>query len=163
MRGYLRLSWNPLNETACLELKDDSYVVSRASSVVVKRVPAIRPGKGKAAMYVAGTSVQPLGDKASTPSIGAGWNKGTPSKRVAGPGEGGKTTTGRTYPSVSGGDFREYLFLSAICDTMFRFTPMISTVFPTQTIISASYRGIRVSSLSPLCAPLPPLFPLFGV
>ncbi|KAH9967203.1 DWNN domain-containing protein [Russula dissimulans] len=43
------------------ELKDDSYVIPRSSSVVVKRVPSARPGKGRAAMYIGtpGTSATP--------------------------------------------------------------------------------------------------------
>ncbi|KAI9459043.1 DWNN-domain-containing protein [Russula earlei] len=43
------------------EIKDDSHVIPRSSSVVVKRVPSARPGKGKAAMYIAapGTSATP--------------------------------------------------------------------------------------------------------
>ena len=37
------------------EYKDDSQIVPRSTSVIVKRRPAIRPGKGKAAMYISGT------------------------------------------------------------------------------------------------------------
>jgi protein MPE1 len=37
-----------------LEYKDDSQIIPRSSTVVVKRRPAVRPGKGKAAMYIAG-------------------------------------------------------------------------------------------------------------
>ena len=36
------------------EHKDDSQIIPRSSSVTVKRLPAARPGKGKASMYVAG-------------------------------------------------------------------------------------------------------------
>lgn len=35
------------------EYKDDSYMIPRSSSVVAKRIPAARPGKGKAAVYAA--------------------------------------------------------------------------------------------------------------
>lgn len=38
------------------EYKDDSQIIPRSTSVIVKRRPAIRPGKGRAAMYISGTS-----------------------------------------------------------------------------------------------------------
>lgn len=37
-----------------LEYKDDSHIIPRSSSVIARRVPASRPGKGKIPMYVAG-------------------------------------------------------------------------------------------------------------
>lgn len=37
------------------EYKDDSQIVPRSTSVIVKRRPAVRPGKGRAAMYISGT------------------------------------------------------------------------------------------------------------
>ena len=40
---------------SCVEYKDDSYVIPRSSSVIAKRIPAAKPGKGKAAMYLGGT------------------------------------------------------------------------------------------------------------
>ncbi|KLO19113.1 DWNN-domain-containing protein [Schizopora paradoxa] len=36
------------------EYKDDSHIIPRSSSVIARRVPASRPGKGKIPMYVAG-------------------------------------------------------------------------------------------------------------
>lgn len=36
------------------EYKNDSQIIPRSSSVIVKRRPAVRPGKGKAAMYISG-------------------------------------------------------------------------------------------------------------
>ena len=38
-----------------LEYTNDSHIIPRSSSVIAKRLPAARPGKGKAAMYIAGT------------------------------------------------------------------------------------------------------------
>ncbi|KAF9784897.1 DWNN domain-containing protein [Thelephora terrestris] len=38
------------------EYKDDSQIIPRSTSVIVKRRPAVRPGKGKAAMYISGAS-----------------------------------------------------------------------------------------------------------
>ncbi|KAJ3929921.1 MAG: DWNN domain-containing protein [Lentinula lateritia] len=38
------------------ELLDDGAIIPRSSFVIIKRVPAARPGKGKASMYVAGTA-----------------------------------------------------------------------------------------------------------
>ena len=37
------------------EYKDDSQIIPRSVSVIVKRLPSARPGKGKAAMYIAGS------------------------------------------------------------------------------------------------------------
>ncbi|KAJ7890471.1 DWNN domain-containing protein [Mycena olivaceomarginata] len=67
------------------EYTDDSEIIPRSSSVVVKRRPAARPGKGKASMYIAGASnsvptsepVQRSGSGA-TPTT---WHKGAMSKR----------------------------------------------------------------------------------
>ena len=42
--------------TCHAEYKDDSQIVPRSTSVIVKRRPAVRPGKGRAAMYISGTS-----------------------------------------------------------------------------------------------------------
>jgi len=42
-------------ESTITEYKDDSQIVPRSTSVIVKRRPAVRPGKGKAAMYISGT------------------------------------------------------------------------------------------------------------
>jgi protein MPE1 len=41
--------------SAIVEYRDDSQIVPRSTSVIVKRRPAVRPGKGKAAMYISGT------------------------------------------------------------------------------------------------------------
>ncbi|GJE91192.1 DWNN-domain-containing protein [Phanerochaete sordida] len=70
------------------EYKDDTQVIPRSSSVVVKRVFA-KPGKGRAAMYIAGAST---GSSTATPdpkaSQGAGgsynWHRGNISKRFDG-------------------------------------------------------------------------------
>lgn len=37
------------------EYRDDSQIIPRSTSVIVKRRPAVRPGKGRAAMYISGT------------------------------------------------------------------------------------------------------------
>src|SRR6267154_1034816 len=67
------------------EYKDDFQMIPRSSSVIVKRLPSSRPGKGKAAMYLSGTNgsahtptsdtVQRLGGS------GVVWHKGAMSKR----------------------------------------------------------------------------------
>jgi hypothetical protein len=65
------------------ELKDDSHVIPRSSSVVVKRVPPARPGKGKASMYISnpGTSATPEA-KPSTQAGSSSWaTKGSMSRR----------------------------------------------------------------------------------
>ncbi|KAJ3721212.1 DWNN domain-containing protein [Lentinula raphanica] len=38
------------------EILDDGTIIPRSSFVIIKRVPAARPGKGKASMYVAGAA-----------------------------------------------------------------------------------------------------------
>lgn len=37
------------------EYTDDTQLIPRSSSVIAKRLPASRPGKGKAALYIAGS------------------------------------------------------------------------------------------------------------
>ena len=41
------------------EYIDDSFIIPRSSSVIAKRMPASKPGKGRAAIYVAGSNAQP--------------------------------------------------------------------------------------------------------
>ena len=60
-----------------VEHKDDSQIIPRSSSVIVKRLPAARPGKGKASMYLAGTPQ-------SLPSSEPAYHKGAMSKRFDG-------------------------------------------------------------------------------
>ncbi|CCM01809.1 uncharacterized protein FIBRA_03877 [Fibroporia radiculosa] len=61
-----------------VEFKDDSHIIPRSSSVLVKRV-FVRPGKGKAAMYV-GTSGPMSGSDSSKPggatSAPSSWQRG---------------------------------------------------------------------------------------
>jgi len=64
------------------EFNDDSQIIPRSSSVVVKRVPPTRPGKGKAAMYVAGPGATATPDSKPTSAAGSAWSgKGSMSKR----------------------------------------------------------------------------------
>ena len=65
------------------ELKDDSHVIPRSSSVVVKRMPPARPGKGKAAMYIAapGTSATPESKPNSQPASASWPARGSMSRR----------------------------------------------------------------------------------
>lgn len=66
------------------EHKDDSQLIPRSSSVVVKRMPSLRPGKGKAAMYIAGTNGNtsvPISEPIQRPGGGGTWHKGAMSKR----------------------------------------------------------------------------------
>ncbi|KAG6919517.1 hypothetical protein DXG01_005107 [Tephrocybe rancida] len=77
-----------LDATSKQEFKDDSQVIPRSSSVIVKRLPSARPGKGKASMYLAGTTgAVPISDplnKPGAPSNGSTWHKGAMSKRFDG-------------------------------------------------------------------------------
>ncbi|KDQ61733.1 hypothetical protein JAAARDRAFT_31201 [Jaapia argillacea MUCL 33604] len=72
------------------EFKDDSHIIPRSSSVIVKRLPSAKPGKGKAAMYLAGTASAstPVSDtlgRSSGPVNGfTSWHKGAITKRFDG-------------------------------------------------------------------------------
>ncbi|KAJ7281475.1 DWNN domain-containing protein [Mycena rebaudengoi] len=67
------------------EYTDDSEIIPRSSSVVVKRRPAARPGKGKASMYIAGAgNAVPTSEAVQRGGSGApsnSWHKGAMSKR----------------------------------------------------------------------------------
>lgn len=70
---------------SCTELKDDSQIIPRSSSVIVKRLPSARPGKGKASIYVAGAgSMVPISDpvqRHGASNAQSTWHKGAMSKR----------------------------------------------------------------------------------
>jgi protein MPE1 len=69
---------------AYLEYKDDSQLIPRSSSIVVKRLPSQRPGKGKAGMYIAGTNGSapfPTSEPVQRPGGSTTWHKGAMSKR----------------------------------------------------------------------------------
>jgi protein MPE1 len=57
---------NPPFLSCLAEYKDDSQIIPRSSAVVVKRRPAVRPGKGKAAMYIAGAPAAPVSSASNT-------------------------------------------------------------------------------------------------
>ena len=85
-----KISPNPLYLPVLptVEHKDDSQIIPRSSSVIVKRLPASRPGKGKASMYLAGTpqslpSVEPV-LRGSSINSGTTYHKGAMSKRFDG-------------------------------------------------------------------------------
>jgi protein MPE1 len=62
-------------------------MIPRSSSVIVKRLPSSRPGKGKAAMYLSGTNGAhtPTSDTVQRPGgSGVMWHKGAMSKRFDG-------------------------------------------------------------------------------
>jgi protein MPE1 len=64
------------------EYTDDSEIIPRSSSVVVKRRPAARPGKGKASMYIAGaTNSVPTSEPVQRSGPATSWHKGAMSKR----------------------------------------------------------------------------------
>jgi protein MPE1 len=74
------------DSTTGQEFKDDSHIIPRSSSVIVKRLPPSRPGKGKAAMYIAGanTSVptsEPVQRSGNHGNSTTTWHKGAMSKR----------------------------------------------------------------------------------
>ena len=65
------------------ELRDDSHMIPRSSSVVVKRMPPARPGKGKAAMYIGatGTSATPESKSNNQPGSSSWSARGSISRR----------------------------------------------------------------------------------
>src|SRR5690242_2070879 len=66
------------------EFKDDSEIIPRSSSVVVKRLPAVRPGRGKASMYVNGVGATHMAQEPAQKtgaSVTPTWGKGAMSKR----------------------------------------------------------------------------------
>lgn len=73
------------DSTSKQELKDDSQIIPRSSSVVVKRMPAVRPGKGKASIYIGATpGPGPVSESVQRPGSSTTWHKGAMSKRFDG-------------------------------------------------------------------------------
>ncbi|KAF8159459.1 DWNN domain-containing protein [Crassisporium funariophilum] len=90
------------DSTSKQEYKDDSQIIPRSSSVVVKRLPAIRPGKGKASMYVGGTVAPPTSEVVQRGGAGGGtWHKGAMSKRFDGKEKDEPTTSPSKIPTSS--------------------------------------------------------------
>ncbi|KAH7098232.1 DWNN-domain-containing protein [Auriculariales sp. MPI-PUGE-AT-0066] len=67
--------YNPQNE----EYKDDSTIIPRSSSVLVSRLPPVRPGKGRAAIYVAGVEAK------GSSGVSAGPSSSGPASHFKGP------------------------------------------------------------------------------
>ncbi|KAH8832965.1 DWNN-domain-containing protein [Flagelloscypha sp. PMI_526] len=67
-------------DSSLQEYKDDSAMIPRSSSVIVKRVPAIRPGRGKASI----TASVPESSRPGAPLTAATWHKGAMSMRFDG-------------------------------------------------------------------------------
>ncbi|KAI6096978.1 DWNN domain-containing protein [Pisolithus croceorrhizus] len=65
------------------EYRDDTQIIPRSSSVIVKRLPAQRPGKGKAGMYLAGATGNAAIQTSDVVqrSGGVTWHRGAMSKR----------------------------------------------------------------------------------
>ncbi|KAI5833403.1 DWNN-domain-containing protein [Schizophyllum commune Tattone D] len=79
------------------EYADDTTIIPRSSSVIVKRRPAARPGKGKAAYYTAGVGgnlpVSEPNQRGGGGGGGSTWYKGAMSKRFDGKDEGPKANS----------------------------------------------------------------------
>ncbi|TRM65599.1 DWNN domain-containing protein [Schizophyllum amplum] len=84
------------NATTQEEYADDTTIVPRSSSILVKRRPAVRPGRGKAAYYTAGTAGNlPASESMQRGGGGGGgstWYKGAMSKRFDGKEEAAKSS-----------------------------------------------------------------------
>ncbi|KAI0057472.1 DWNN-domain-containing protein [Artomyces pyxidatus] len=94
-----------LDSSSGEEFKDDSRIIPRSSSVIVKRVPPARPGKGKAAMYIAAQGAPAATPEPSKPSASGSatstWsNKGGMSKRFVKE-ENPRPSSGQAKPAVS--------------------------------------------------------------
>ena len=86
--NYYSIHWWPIDDVFFFttEFRDDSQVIPRSSSVIAKRLPAARPGKGKALMYVNGTGPA-LPTSEAVVRGGGGvptWHKGAMSRRFDG-------------------------------------------------------------------------------
>lgn len=70
------------------EYNDDSTIIPRSSSVIVKRMPAARLGKGKASYYASGvtSTAIPTSEPVQRPGSASNvtWHKGSMSKRFDG-------------------------------------------------------------------------------
>jgi len=96
------------------EYKDDSYVIPRSSSVIAKRIPAARAGKGKGAMYVAAAAAGAASsldggaakDKQTAAPVRSRMGLGSMSKRFDGKEDAVKprATTPTVASSVAKGD-----------------------------------------------------------
>lgn len=85
------------------EFRDDSFFIPRSSSVIVKRLPASRPGKGRASMYANGTApAMPTSDAVGRGVGGAPtWHKGSMSRRFDGKDETPSSSTQGTVKPVA--------------------------------------------------------------
>lgn len=63
------------------EYRDDSHIIPRSSSVIARRVPASRPGKGKIPMYVAGAGAPTTNMASASSSSMSMTGRGAMSKR----------------------------------------------------------------------------------
>jgi len=81
--GYFRLFLSSGDIILLIEYTNDSQVIPRSTSVIAKRLPAARPGKGKAAMYIAGASSSGDQSQAGKPASHSSWTRpsGPMSKR----------------------------------------------------------------------------------
>ncbi|TFK73774.1 DWNN-domain-containing protein [Pluteus cervinus] len=92
------------DSTSKQEYRDDTTIIPRSSSVIVKRLPSARPGKGKASMYLAGTAAAPQTADAIQKSALAGtWHKGSISKRFDIKEEPTSSSSIRTSPVTASG------------------------------------------------------------
>ncbi|KIY49977.1 DWNN-domain-containing protein [Fistulina hepatica ATCC 64428] len=89
-----------LDGTNKQEYADDSLIIPRSSTVLVKRIPS-RSGRGKVSMYIAG--VNPVTPTSETIHKGGGvnWHKGSMSKRFDGKDEPSKSVTPAPLPIKS--------------------------------------------------------------
>ncbi|KAF5361977.1 hypothetical protein D9756_002345 [Leucocoprinus leucothites] len=70
-----------------MKYKDDTTIIPRSSSVIVKRLPAARPGKGRASYYTSGaTPTVPTSESVQRPGSSSNmpWHKGSMSRRFDG-------------------------------------------------------------------------------
>lgn len=65
----------PVVVISLAEYKDDHFMIPRSTSVIARRLPPARPGKGTAAIYVAGTEAS-AGSTSSSSSRSAGPARG---------------------------------------------------------------------------------------
>ncbi|ETW79050.1 hypothetical protein HETIRDRAFT_156028 [Heterobasidion irregulare TC 32-1] len=66
------------------EFRDDSHIIPRSTSVIAKRRPAARNGKGNVAVYLAGAAPETTGKSGNSSNNASSWHKGSMSRRFDG-------------------------------------------------------------------------------
>ncbi|KAJ7577035.1 DWNN domain-containing protein [Mycena floridula] len=130
-----------LDGTSKQEYADDSQIIPRSSSVIVKRLPALRPGKGKASIYTAGAAgVLPTSEPVR--NFGGTWHKGAMSKRFDGKEEKPLAPATSTPATAAAGSSDEAAAMAAMFEAQTaNWEETQEKMSQAQRISSSNYRG----------------------